>query len=130
MRKFTEKLTQKEGDYIWGKTPDDELLEYVGKLEDIEEKLGIGLIELFELVGAKIDYEYKLGKLFSKMIYDELNPPYIPNYSLSKINELSSKVKDTRKIDIVNKLNDKLNTLVEEYREYYNALVKEAEVKE
>ena len=79
---------------------------------------------------AKIDYEYKLGKLFNRIIYDELRPPYIPNYYLSKINELSSKVEDTRKIDIVNKLNDKLNTLVEEYREYYNELVKEAEVKE
>lgn len=79
---------------------------------------------------AKIDYEYKLSKLFFQMIYYELSPPYISNYSLSKINELSNKVKDTRKIDIVNKLNDKLNTLVEEYREYYNELVKEAEVKE
>lgn len=72
MRKFTEKLTQKEGDYIWGKTPDDELLEYVGKLEDIEEKLGIGLIELFELVGKDaysieddyiIEYEIKAIEL-------------------------------------------------------------------
>ena len=52
----------------WNGTSDDELLEYVGKLEDIEEKLGIGLIELFELVGKDaysieddyiIEYEIK-----------------------------------------------------------------------
>ncbi|MGI6155751.1 MAG: hypothetical protein ACOYEB_07370 [Enterococcus lemanii] len=79
---------------------------------------------------AKVDYEHKLGKLFNRMIYDELSPPYISRYSLSEINELSNKVKDTKKIDIVNKLNDKLNALIEEYKEYYNALIKEAEVKE
>ena len=78
---------------------------------------------------AKIDYEYKLGKLFNRMIYNELCPPYISNYSLLEINKLSNKVKDTKKIDIVNKLYDKLNALVEEYKEYYNKLVKEAEVK-
>jgi len=33
------------------------LLEYVGKLEDIEEKLGIGLMELFELAGK---YAYSI----------------------------------------------------------------------
>ena len=72
---------------------------------------------------AKIDYEYKVDKLFRKIIYDELNPPYVSNYSLPKINELSGEVEDTKKIDIVNKLNDKLSALVKEYREYYDELV-------
>ena len=39
------------------------------------------------------------------------------------------KVKDTKKIDIVNKLNEKLIMLVKEYREYYNELIKGVEVK-
>lgn len=78
---------------------------------------------------AKADYEYKLGKLFNRMIYSELCPPHISNYSLSEINNLLNKVKDTKKINIVNKLYNKLNALVEEYKKYYNELVKEAEVK-
>jgi hypothetical protein len=79
---------------------------------------------------AKIDYEHKLDALFQKIIYEDLRPPYISNYSLPKINELSGKVKDTKKIDIVNKLNEKLIMLVKEYREYYNELIKGVEVKE
>lgn len=43
--------------------------------------------------------------------------------------KLSNKVKDTKKINIVNKLYNKLNVLIEEYREYYNTLIKEVEVK-
>lgn len=77
---------------------------------------------------AKIDYEHKLDALFQKIIHKELRPPYISNYSLPKINELSGKVKDTKKIDIVNKLNEKLIMLVKEYREYYNELIKGVEV--
>ena len=72
---------------------------------------------------AKIDYELKMDKLFHKIIYDELNPPYISNRSLSEINELSNKVSDTRKINVVNKLNEKLNALAKEYKEYYKELL-------
>lgn len=79
---------------------------------------------------AKIDYEHKLDALFRDIIYEELCPPYVPNYYLSKINELSGKVKDTKKIDIANKLKEKLIVLVKEYREYYNELIKGVEVEE
>jgi len=79
---------------------------------------------------TKIDYEHKLDALFQKIIHEELHSPYVSNYSLLKINELSGKVKDTKKIDIVNKLNEKLIMLEKEYREYYNELIKGVEVKE
>lgn len=79
---------------------------------------------------AKIDYEHKLDALFQKIIHEELHSPYISNYSLPKINELSGKVKDTKKIDIVNKLNKKLIMLVKDYREYYNELIKGVWVEE
>lgn len=74
---------------------------------------------------AKIDYEYKVDRLFHKIIYDELNPPCISSYFLSEINELSDKVSDTRKIDVVNKLQEKMKSLVEEYEEYYKDLIKD-----
>lgn len=80
-----------------------------------------------KLLIAKINYKGTLDSLFYDIIHKELRPPYIDDYSLYKINALANVVDDTRKIDIANKLSDKLRLLVNEYTKYYKELIKEVE---